>query len=188
MIFLNITLEELENYVNLSPENKARFPELKADEEKDNENVQQKRNSPFTQWLQVNNSDDAYKAESWLMRKSPIGYMILRFLAKEMDNYNAIVCSFRVMEEALGYSRAALSKAVSILKEHHYIDVKKSGTSNVYLINKELYWKSWGTNYKYAEFDAKIIIAESEQEPENKNNVKGERIRQLTVTEKNKKK
>lgn len=36
------------------------------------------------------------------------------------------------MEEALGYSRAALSKAVSILKEHHYIDVKKSATSNIY--------------------------------------------------------
>jgi DNA-binding transcriptional ArsR family regulator len=98
--------------------------------------------------------------------------MILRFLAKEMDNYNAIICSFKVMEEALGYSRAALSKAISILKEHHYIDVKKSGTSNVYLINKELYWKSWGTNYKYAEFGTKIIISESEQETEGKEKIK----------------
>lgn len=185
---MNITLEELENYANLSSENKAKFLEFKTEEEKNNGNVQQKRTSPFVQWLQVNNSEDAYKAESWLMRKSPIGYMVLRFLAKEMDNYNAIVCSFKVMEEALGYSRAALSKAVSILKEHHYIDVKKSGTSNVYFINKELYWKSWGTNYKYAEFDAKIIIAESEQEPENKNKVKNEKIRQLTIAEKNKKK
>jgi len=171
---LNITvdLEELESWEKMTPENKARFLELKTEEEKEKEVGQQKKNSPFAHWLQVNNSDDAYKAESWLMRKSPIGYMILRFLAKEMDNYNAIICSFKVMEEALGYSRAALSKAISILKEHHYIDVKKSGTSNVYLINKELYWKSWGTNYKYAEFGTKIIISESEQETEGKEKIK----------------
>ena len=174
MRFLNITvdLEELESWEKMTPENKARFLELKTEEEKEKEVGQQKKNSPFAHWLQVNNSDDAYKAESWLMRKSPIGYMILRFLAKEMDNYNAIICSFKVMEEALGYSRAALSKAISILKEHHYIDVKKSGTSNVYLINKELYWKSWGTNYKYAEFGTKIIISESEQETEGKEKIK----------------
>ena len=171
---MNITvdLEELESWEKMTPENKARFLELKTEEEKEKEVGQQKKNSPFAHWLQVNNSDDAYKAESWLMRKSPIGYMILRFLAKEMDNYNAIICSFKVMEEALGYSRAALSKAISILKEHHYIDVKKSGTSNVYLINKELYWKSWGTNYKYAEFGTKIIISESEQETEGKAKIK----------------
>lgn len=171
---MNITvdLKELENWEKMTPENKARFLELKTEEEKEKEVGQQKKNSPFAHWLQVNNSDDAYKAESWLMRKSPIGYMILRFLAKEMDNYNAIICSFKVMEEALGYSRAALSKAISILKEHHYIDVKKSGTSNVYLINKELYWKSWGTNYKYAEFGTKIIISESEQETEGKEKIK----------------
>ena len=40
---MNITLEELENYVNLSPENKARFLELKNEEEKNIGNVQQKK-------------------------------------------------------------------------------------------------------------------------------------------------
>lgn len=35
---------------------------------------------------------------------------------------------------------------------------------NVYLINKEIAWKSWGTNYKYAKFGTQIIISESEQE------------------------
>ena len=46
----------------------------------------------------------------------------------------------------------------------NFIDVKKSSTTNVYLLNKQLVWKSWGKNYKYAEFDAKVIISESEQE------------------------
>ena len=188
-MILNITLEELENYANLPPENKARFLELKTDEEHEKEFEQHKKNSPFSSWLQINNDNEFYKAEDWLMKKSAVAYRLLRFLAKEMDNYNAIICSFKVLEEVLGYSRQTLSSAVALLKKHKYIDVKKSGTSNVYLINKELYWKSWGKNHQYAEFGAKIIISESEQETENNEtkSVKSEKIRQLKVTEKKKK-
>ena len=36
--------------------------------------------------------------------------------------------------------------------------------NNVYLINKSLYWNSWGSNYAYAEFGAKIIVSSSEQD------------------------
>ena len=162
---------------------------LIQDNKLENEIEERRKRSPFVQWLQVNNSTDAYKVESWLMRKSPIAYMVLRFLAKEMDNYNAVMCSYKVLEEALGYKRNALSKAVNLLKEHKYIDVKKSGISNIYFINKALYWKSWGKNYKYAEFGVKIIIAESEQEKEDNGmkNVKSEKIKQLKVTNKKQK-
>ena len=161
---MEISVEELNNYANLPPESKARFLEIKAEEEKEKTAEDKKKNSPFDNWLQVNNSKDAYKAESWLIRESPIAYQVLRFLASEMDNYNAIICSFKVMQEVLGYKRTSLSNAVALLKEHKYLDVKKSGASNVYLINKELYWKSYGKNHKYAEFGAKIILAQSEQE------------------------
>ena len=161
---MQISIEELRNYENLPPENKIRFLELKAEEEKETELAKYRKKSPFYDWLQVNNADDIFKAEDWLIKKSPVAYRLLRFLAKEMDNYNAIICSFKVMEEVLGYSRQTLSAAVSLLKKHKFVDVKKSGTSNVYLINKELYWKSWGTNHRYAKFGARIIISESEQE------------------------
>ena len=161
---LQISFEELQNYANLPPENKARFLEIKTAEEHEIDIEKRKKNSPFNNWLQVNNADEFYKAESWLIRKSPVAYQVLRFLAKEMDNYNAIICSFKVMEETLGYSRQTLSAAVAFLKKHKFIDVKKSGVTNVYLINKELYWKSWGTNHRYAEFGAKIILSASEQD------------------------
>ena len=161
---MEVTVEELTNYANLSPESRARFIEVKQEEKHEQEVEDKKKNSPFANWLQVNNTDDLYKAEDWLIKKSPIAYRVLRFLAKQMDSYNAIICSFKVMEEVLGYSRMSLSSAVKLLKEHNYIDVKKSGTTNVYLINKQLYWKSWGKNHRFAEFGAKIIIAESEQD------------------------
>ena len=174
---MEVTVEELNNYANLPPENKARFLELKQEEDKEKEIEDKKKNSPYQNWLQVNNSNESYKAESWLVRNSPVAYQVLRFLAKEMDNFNALVCSFKVMEEALGYKRNALSRAVHLLKEHGYIDIKKSGSANVYLINKELYWKSYGKNYRYAEFSAKIVIAESEQE-----DIKTETTKHKTAT------
>lgn len=34
------------------------------------------------------------------------------------------------------------------------------------MLFRSLVWKSWGKNYKYAEFGAKVLIAESEQEQE----------------------
>jgi len=175
---MNITAEELENYVNLPPENRARFLELKTDEEHEKELEKRKKNSPFSSWLQINSDSDFYKAEDWLMKESVVAYRLLRFLAKEMDNYNAIICSFKVLEEMLGYSRQTLSTAVALLKEHKYIDVKKSGTSNVYLINKELYWKSWGKNHQYAEFGAKIIISETEQD-ETKKKIESKKMKSL---------
>ena len=112
MSALQISFEELQNYANLPPENKARFLEIKTAEEHEIDIEKRKKNSPFNNWLQVNNADEFYKAESWLIRKSPVAYQVLRFLAKEMDNYNAIICSFKVMEETLGYSRQTLSAAV----------------------------------------------------------------------------
>ena len=145
---------------NETPEEiKAR---LEAERKAEEEEAKRKKNSPFRNFIQVN--DDNYAAEDWLMKTSPAGYRILRFIVTNMDNYNALICSYRVMQEKLGYSRPTISSALKILREHKYINVAKSGSSNVYFVNRELYWKSWGSNYKYAEFGAKIILSAEEQD------------------------
>lgn len=145
----------------------------------------EKRKSPFTKWTQQNNDEEAQEARFWLMKKSPIAYCVMDFLASNMDRYNAVICSYRVMQEKFGYSRAALSEAIKLLKEHNYIDVKKTGTSNIYILNKRLYWNSWGTNYAYAEFGANIIISASEQDKQTQEEVKLQiKRRQEVVTKK----
>lgn len=142
----------------------ARITEIKNQQIAEMLNQEKKKNSPYTKWIQVNNSDEAYRAEDWLMAHSPAAYRVLRFLASNMDNYNALLCSYKVIQEKLNYSKATVERAIKILKDHNYIGVVKSGTSNVYMINKHLFWKSWGSNYAYAEFDAKVIISTSEQD------------------------
>ena len=148
---------------------------------------ERQKKSPFTKWTQQNNDAEAQEARFWLMKKSPIAYCVMDFLASNMDRYNAVICSYKVMQEKFGYSRAALSEAIKLLREHNYIDVKKTGTSNIYMLNKRLYWNSWGTNYAYAEFGANIIISASEQDKETQERIQLEIQKRQEVVVKKKK-
>ena len=152
----------------------TRIAEIKNQEIADLIEHYERKKSPFTKWTQLNNDEEAQAARYWLMKQSSDAYCIMDFLASKMDNYNAVICSYKVLQEVFGYSQATIARAIKLLKEHKYIDVKKSGTSNVYMLNKHLYWNSWGTNYVYAEFDAKVIIAASEQDKETQAQIKTE--------------
>lgn len=140
----------------------ARQRQIEEEERLKEEEHEQQKKSPYGRWIQLNK--DAYKAEDWLMSKSPIAYRIFKFLLNNMDSYNAVMCSQTVLQERFEVSRATVSRAVKLLKDKQYIDTYKSGTSNVYAVNKQIAWNSWGNNFKYGKFSANIILSESEQE------------------------
>ena len=162
------TGEVIEHQADITFE--QRQADLDAIQKAEQDARERERKSPFSHFAQLNL--DQTHALIHLTRKSPRAAEIFLFLVQRMDNYNAIVCSHTIFEEALGMSRATVARAVKVLKDSGFIDIRKSGTTNVYLINKEIVWKSWGTNYKYAEFGAKVLIAESEQEQETEIKVK----------------
>lgn len=151
---------------NLLNSNFSNFEErqikLEELEKKEKEAYERAKKSPFKNFVQVNK--DYYKAEDWLMAKSPIAYRIFKFLINGMDDYNAVICSYKVLQETFDISQDTVRRAIKILKEKKYVDVYKTGTSNVYCINKNIVWQSWGTNYSQAKFGANIILSESEQE------------------------
>ena len=137
---------------------------LRKQAELEAKQAEDRKKSPYRSFMQVNM--EAYKTEDWLIKESPSAYRVLRFISYNMDNYNALVCSYQVMIEALGYSRTTIAEAVKLLREHRFIMTAKSGSTNVYFLNRELYWKSYGKNFARAEFGAKIIITASEQDNE----------------------
>ena len=47
----------------------------------------ERRKSPYTKWTQQNNDEEAQEARFWLMKKSPIAYCVMDFLASNMDRY-----------------------------------------------------------------------------------------------------
>lgn len=136
--------------------------QLEADDEAKKKADENAKKSPFKNFVQVNK--DYYKAEDWLMAKSPIAYRIFKFLINNMDSYNAVICSYQVLQDTFGISKPTVQRAIKLLKEKKYIDVYKTGTSNIYAINKQIAWNSWGTNYDFAKFSANIIISAEEQE------------------------
>ncbi|MDE7398569.1 MAG: ArsR family transcriptional regulator [Oscillospiraceae bacterium] len=144
--------------------NDRTFDQRQKEIEREAKARQKAKKSKYKKFDQVNLAHDACVARCQLINTSPIATQIWEFLLELSDGYNVAMCSVKVFEEALGYTKQSITKALRVLRDMKFVDVKKSGTSNVYLLNMELVWKSWGSNCKYAEFAAKIIISESEQE------------------------
>lgn len=153
--------------------------ELEEQDKKEKEAHERAKKSPFKNFVQVNK--DYYKAEDWLMAKSPIAYRIFKFLINGMDDYNAVICSYKVLQETFDISQDTVRRAIKILKEKKYVDIYKTGTSNIYCINKNIVWQSWGTNYNQAKFGANIILSESEQEESIKSRVKTIKHKEIKI-------
>src|SRR5699024_12582431 len=86
---------------------KERATQLEELEQQEKESRERQKRSPFRKWVQMNK--DAYKAEDWLMSKSPIAYRIFKFLINNMDSYNAVMCSQTVIQEQYDVSRPTVS-------------------------------------------------------------------------------
>ena len=170
--------------VNRNNEKEISFEERKKqieiEENKEKEYRERQKRSPYRSWLQLNK--DAWKAEDWLVSESPIAYRIFKFLMQNMDAYNALMCSQKVLQEQFDISRATVARSVKLLKDNKFIDVYKSGTANVYAVNKQIAWNSWGSNYKHGKFSANIIITESEQD--NDVEIKNNKQKEVIVRDK----
>lgn len=135
--------------------------DLREQEKREEEARQREKNSPFRRWTQYNNEHT--KEMMFLALKHPKAHAILLFLVDQMDTYNAVMCSNKVLQEILGVSRQTISASIKVLKDNGFIAVLKSGTSNVYAINDSVYWKSWGNKKQYSKFPANVVLALSEQ-------------------------
>lgn len=170
---------------NILNDNSVTFDErqkqLKEEQKQEEEQRKREKQSPFKNFLQVNK--DAYKAEDWLMSKSPIAYRIFKFLINNMDEYNAVICSYQVLQETFEVSKPTVTRAVKLLKEKGYVYIFKSGTSNVYALNDKIVWNSWGTNYRYSKFPANIILSISEQEQSVQAQIKTLKHKEITIEE-----
>lgn len=141
-----------------------RQKQLEEIEMQEQEEIEDGKRSPYKTWAQLNLEPRVMHAVQAIAKQSAVALQIYLFIIQYMDRQNALVCSMSVFSEALKYSRQTISKAIKLLKDNNFIDVKKSGTTNVYILNNELAWKAWGTGFKYAEFNACVLIAESEQD------------------------
>lgn len=158
-----ITVTEKINILNPNSRTfEERMKELQKIEKAEQDTLKRDKNSPFSRWTQYNNEHT--KEMMWLALKHPKAHAILLFLVDQMDNFNAVMCSYQVLQEVLEVSSETIRKNIKVLKNNGYIAILKSGTSNVYAINDSVYWKSWGNKKQYSKFPANVVLALSEQE------------------------
>ena len=127
--------------------------------------------SPYNDFIQLNNNKIGSLID--LVDKNPQAMKVLLFVMQNMDGYNALVCSYAVLEERFGISHATVWRHVKYLKEHGYIYAQKTGSSNIYILSPELGWKSYGSNLKYCKFPANVILSYNEQkEKDSRKNIR----------------
>lgn len=119
------------------------------------------KKSPYDDFIQLNNRKIDCLMD--LVDENPQAMKILLFIMQNMDGYNALVCSYVVLQERFGISHATVWRHIKYLKDHGYIYAFKTGTSNAYVLTPELAWRSYGSNVKHCKFPAKVILSYNEQ-------------------------
>ncbi len=104
-----------------------------------------------------------YPAVRKLLMDYPLAGNILLFIVEHMDNTNALIVSYKALSEVFSKTRQCLSKAIKHLKDHQFIKVNKSGSSNVYCLNANVVWHRSRENIKYAKFKANVYLTYNEQ-------------------------
>jgi hypothetical protein len=98
--------------------------------------------------------------------ENPTAVKLFTWLLKHMDKKNALVVSQNALAESLSVTRQTIYTSITYLKQKKAIAVFKSGGTNIYAVNAQIAWKSNASGKRYAMFDAKVYIAESEQDDE----------------------
>lgn len=119
------------------------------------------RESAFEDWAQLNRKNVVHIIKA--AQESPTALQILLFFIENMNRMNAIVCSYKVLEENLDLSQATVARGIRYLKDKGFIAIYKTGSSNVYVVNCDLVWTSYANKIKYCKFPAMVFLSAAEQ-------------------------
>lgn len=112
-------------------------------------------------WLQV---DKRAHQKMWQFGlKNPTGLAVLHFLtARLARGSNGVVMSYAAMASAMGIAERTAKTAIAALAQAQFIQILKSGKSNVYVINSQVAW-SGVRGARFAAFNSEILVSEGEQ-------------------------
>lgn len=121
-----------------------------------------KAGRPLQGWTQT---DVIAHDQMWRLGvKSPMALPLLHYMISHMVRKTTIfVASAKTLANELGCSDRTIQQAVKVLKNYNFLQVLKSGNTNVYVINSQVAWRG-ARGMRHATFDATIHISELEQD------------------------
>ena len=100
-----------------------------------------------------------------LARKNALSVQIMMFLVESMGRTtNAVICSYKTLQELTGTSRSSVSGALKILKDDNWVQAVRVGNATAYAINEKVFWQAGRNARKYALFSATVVASETEQD------------------------
>lgn len=99
-----------------------------------------------------------------LIKDDPKAANLFMFLTEKMNTENALLASKEALAEVLSVSVRTITRQIAVLKAKGFIQIVKSGTSNVYVVNANIAWTTDGDKKEYALFRANVFVSKSEQE------------------------
>lgn len=151
-------INEEKNHIKNKYSFEERKKEIEKEKQKEEEEIEKsKKNSNFIMMYRE------YMPEiRWLMKKSKYASAIFNFILEHMDYNNALMCSYQVFIDYFEISQVTVARAVKLLKENGFVDILKSGTSNIYIVNSQVAWTSWDNQKKYCKFKGNVLVSATE--------------------------
>lgn len=120
-----------------------------------------KRGNKSQGWVQ---SDKDAHTSMWKMGlKAPTALAVLHYMISKLNRgANGIVISAPVLARQMGISERTAKSAVATLRDAKFVQILKSGNTNVYIVNSKVAWQT-ARGMRYASFNAQLIIDEKEQ-------------------------
>ncbi len=116
-------------------------------------------------WVQTERA--AHEAWAGLISRQPRAAALLHLLVANMDQRGGLVASQATLAQLMGVSTATIKRALTVLTDELWIEVVRLGSErggvNVYVVNRRVAWADKRDNQRYAAFDARILVSESEQ-------------------------
>lgn len=120
-----------------------------------------KRGNKSQGWMQ---SDKQAHISMWkLGMKHPTALAVLHFMISKLSRgANGIVISSAALARAMDISERTAKSATAILRDAKFVQILKSGNTNVYIVNSKVAWQG-NRGMRYSSFNAQLIVDEQEQ-------------------------
>lgn len=135
------------------------------------EEQKEEKKSAFKSFRQVNEAYD-YVIDHLAQQQGGSCFRVFNLLCHHMGVDNKVITTNRDIANLLNCSTRTVDRAIKYLCEHQFIMKNKGGTTNIYVINANLVFKSWGKNHKYAEFANDILLSDIENKKVNELQIK----------------
>lgn len=90
--------------------------------------------------------------------------LVLHFLTSRLHRgTNAVVMSFDAIAKTMNLTDKTIKTAIKKLAEAKFIQILKTGKSNVYVINHQVAWQG-ARGARFAAFGAELMVHEAEQD------------------------